>query len=119
VIAIGARPETAIERELTKRLEEPAGTEREKYLAGAIVYLRERLAAAEDALVIESWCAVDHSDRGKAAHELWLRWCHVSGFTSDPKEFPHLTDDLIGQLARQRDATRKATVDKLYTGQEA
>jgi len=114
MIAIGTRPETAIERELTKRLEEPAATERDKYLAGAIAYLRERLATAEDALVVYSWCAADHSERGKAAHELWLRWCHVSGFASDPKEFPHLTDELIQQLAARRDAIRKATLDKLW-----
>lgn len=114
MIEIGIRPETSVERELTQRLEEPAATEREKYLAGAINYLRERLAAAEDAVVMFSWCGMDHSPRGKAGHELWLRWCHVSGFSSSPKEFPHLTDELIERLAAQRDATRKQVVAKLY-----
>lgn len=116
-IDIGLRPETPVERELSKRMAEPAATEREKYLAGAIEYLRARLAAAEDALVVFSWTATDHSKRGKAAHELWLRWCHVSGFSSGAEEWPHLTDELIGRLAARRDAMRKATLSKLYGDQ--
>lgn len=111
------RPETAAERELSRRLNEPAATGREKYLVDAIVSLRERLAAAEDALVMHSWSGVDDGQRAKAAHELWLYWCRVSGFRSDPEEFPHLTDELIEQLAARRDETRRLTLAKLFRGQ--
>ena len=60
-----------------------------------------------------SWTPTGDSARGKAVHELWLRWCRISGFTSSPAEFPHLTDGLIDQLVAQRDATRKAALDRL------
>jgi hypothetical protein len=81
--------------------------------------LAERLQAAEDLCVMYAWSPSRHdSDRDKAAHELWLRWMDVSGNRCTTEENPHLTDELIAGLAAKRDATRNATLQRIFTDLE-
>lgn len=73
--------------------------------------LERRLSAAEDVVMMFSWTGVDHSDRGKAAHELWRRWLMIvpTDFVN-PKNHPHLRDKAIKPLVAERDATRARTL---------
>lgn len=77
--------------------------------------LEDRLDAAEDVCALLSWTPVDHSERGKALHELWLAW-QAAGGDSDQRAHPHLTDQLIAGLAERRDRTRAATLERLIGG---
>jgi hypothetical protein len=80
-----------------------------------------RLRAAEDVCVLYSWTAstAHQSDREKALHELWSKWYNLVGPAAcEPAKNPHLTDEVISDLARQRDATREATLRHFF-GDEA
>jgi hypothetical protein len=74
-----------------------------------------RLRAAEDVVVMWAWSGTDTgahaSDRRKSTFELWLRWREAGGDDS-PERNAHLTDELVEELAAQRDATRKATLER-------
>jgi hypothetical protein len=79
--------------------------------------IRERLEAAERVCVMYSWTSsLDDSDRPKALFELWRRWTEVSGNDCSPAANPDLSDELIGQLARQRDETRERTLAVIRDG---
>jgi uncharacterized protein YbaA (DUF1428 family) len=75
----------------------------------------ERLKAAEDVCVMFAWTQARYvTDRDKAAHELWRRWTAASGNDCSKKRNPHLTDELIAELAAKRDATRAATLRHFF-----
>lgn len=76
-----------------------------------------RLAAAEDVCVMFAWSPIVDTDPSKATQELWRRWVDLSGNDCSPDHNPHLTDELISELAAQRDATR-ARVLALMLGTE-
>jgi hypothetical protein len=79
--------------------------------------IRERLEAAERVCVLYAWTGGPHdSDRSKALHELWSHWVKVSGNDCSPAANPDLSDELIEQLARQRDATRERTLAAIRDG---
>lgn len=83
--------------------------------------LIERLKAAEDVCVIYGWTgSTSHrSDRDKALHELWRKWHEIAGPDAcDQDRNPHLTDELIAELARKRDATCETTLRHFF-GDEA
>jgi hypothetical protein len=89
-----------------------------KYGALSRTELETRLAVAEDVCVIYAWSpSRTVTDREKAAHELWDRWSHLAGNDCTAKSNPHLTDELIAELAAKRDATRAATLE-YYFGPE-
>jgi hypothetical protein len=76
--------------------------------------LEQRLNAAEDVVVMWSWCAARDTRGGReaATHELWLWWLGLGG-TSERKDNPHLTDELITALAERRHETRRRTLERL------
>jgi len=74
----------------------------------------ERLKAAEDVCVLFAWMPTADSERGKAAHELWRKWMDLSGNDCSAESNPHLTDELIAELAAKRDATRAATLEYFF-----
>lgn len=83
-------------------------------MADDLDQLRARLAAAEDLCVMFAWTVGGRgSDRDKAAHELWKRWVDVSGNDCSREQNPHLTEELITELATKRDATRRATLARM------
>lgn len=60
-----------------------------------IRHLRARLAAAENVCALFSWTAsrsMSDDDREVALHELWREWREFPGVSSDPDDWPHLTD---------------------------
>jgi hypothetical protein len=74
--------------------------------------LEERLRLAEDVCALLSWSPVRHdTDRDKALYELWRRWSHVA--STDRRDYPHLNDEVIAELARQRDETRAETLSRM------
>lgn len=81
--------------------------------------LERRLDAAEDVVVMFAWCASrsTESDRDAAAHELWVRWRELPGTSDSPESNPHLTDDLIANLARKRGAKRSAVLARTGLGE--
>jgi hypothetical protein len=79
--------------------------------------LEARLDVAEDVCVMYAWSPATTmgpaaTDRDKAAHELWVRWEHAGGDSSREAN-AHLTDELVSELARQRDATRARTLARI------
>lgn len=73
--------------------------------------LEARLDAAEDVCCMVGWTASDHSDRGKALHELWRTWlAQVPEDFTSPKAQPHLNNATVRRLAAQRDKTRQQTL---------
>lgn len=75
--------------------------------------LELRLRVAEDVCVMFGWCGVDHSQRGKAATQLWMRWAHLVGDDyTGPKAHPELAAS-EASLARQRDEKRQTTLQRL------
>lgn len=86
-----------------------------KYGALSRTELETRLSAAEDVCVMYAWSpSVAKTDREKAAHELWAEWFQLSGNDCTTKSNPHLTDELILELAAKRDATRAATLEYFF-----
>lgn len=79
----------------------------------ALDAMRPRLAAAERACLMFGWTAVVGSDRGKAAHELWVEWLEISGVSMDPREHPDLSDERITELAVRRDEKRAHALARL------
>src|ERR1700734_1302613 len=75
--------------------------------------IRERLEAAERVCVLYGWTGSGNSERGKALYMLWLRWTEVSGNDCSPEANPGLTDDVIADLARQRDDRRDSALMRL------
>lgn len=81
--------------------------------------LRVRLKAAEDVCLMFGWSparsgAPDETDREKAAYVLWQRWYAIAGADADPKKHPDLSDKVVAEIARQRDAERAAIMTKLF-----
>lgn len=74
----------------------------------------DRLKAAEDVCVMWAWSPTQDSKRDKATHELWRQWTNLSGNDSSPESNPHLTDELIAELAAKRDATRAETLQHFF-----
>ncbi|HMM95319.1 hypothetical protein [Phycicoccus sp.] len=77
------------------------------YSALTRAQLEARLNAAEDVVVLWSWSAArSETERERATFALWEHWLGIGG-SSDPKANPHLTDGLIGELARRRAAAEE------------
>lgn len=77
--------------------------------------LELRLRMAEDVCVMFGWCG-SHNDnqRSKAATQLWMRWAHLVGDDyTGPKAHPELAAS-EGALARERDAIRSRTLQRLH-----
>ena len=81
--------------------------------------LEQRLNAAEDVVVMWSWCVArdTEGDREAATHELWLYWLGLGGLP-EPKHNRHLNDGLIEALAARRRATRESTLARLLELQD-
>jgi hypothetical protein len=74
--------------------------------------IEQRLRLAEDVCALYSWSPThNETDRDKATYELWLRWITVA--STDRRDYPHLNDDVIAELARRRDETRAATLRRM------
>lgn len=73
--------------------------------------LRERLTAAEEVCLVFGWTRASMAtDHDKALHELWRRWCDVSGVSFLQSDHPELGDDRLAELARKRDEARTRTL---------
>jgi hypothetical protein len=78
--------------------------------------LEVRLRLAEHVCLMYGWspARVD-TDREKACHELWRRWtAAVPEAEQSRKATPHLSEDVVRELAAQRDATRATTLRRLH-----
>lgn len=74
--------------------------------------LEARLALAEDVCAMFSWSPARYdTDRDKAAYELWRAWAAVA--PTDRRDYPHLDDARIAELAARRDEIRAATLARL------
>lgn len=75
---------------------------------------RERLEAAERALVMFGWCGVGDSERDQAATELWQRWAALvdSDFLG-PRAHPDLDARALAACRRaRRDQTLAEFVER-------
>lgn len=75
---------------------------------------RARLAVAERVCTMVGWThSRMETDRDKALYELWHDWTELPGVSVAPADHPDLSDDVIRQLARKRDATRARVLARL------
>lgn len=71
--------------------------------------LEARLRAAEDVCVMYAWSPAGPggSDREKALAMVWRHWYDMVGAKFvEPEAQPHLSDERIAELARERDEIR-------------
>jgi hypothetical protein len=76
--------------------------------------LEARLDAAEDVCVLFAWSPIGDGVRNDAAFEAWAVWRKNHGGDDSRKGNPHLTDDVIQAMSDRREATRKATLARLF-----
>jgi hypothetical protein len=82
--------------------------------SAAMAAYRRRLDMAERVALMHGWSAHCHdTDREKAAYEVWRDWHDEYGKDAGRRLKPELTDEYIEQLARKRDATRAATLQRM------
>lgn len=77
--------------------------------------LERRLALAEDVCRMYAWSpARSKTDREKATYILWTRWLDAAEPTAvSPHLYPHLSDEEVAVLARERDDVRRRTRARL------
>jgi hypothetical protein len=78
--------------------------------------LESRLQTAEDVCLMYGWSTGNPryaSDREKATYMLWTRWHRIAGVSSSPADHPHLSEERIAELARERDRIREATLARI------
>lgn len=80
--------------------------------------IEARLRAAEDVCLMYAWSPARSGDprltnREKAAYILWRRWDEMAGKDTDPARNKHLGDDVVTELAAQRDAERERVMARL------
>jgi hypothetical protein len=76
--------------------------------------LEARLDAAEDVCVLFAWSPVGDSVRDDAAFEAWKVWRTDHGGDDSRKGNPRLTDNAIQVMSDRREATRKATLARMF-----
>lgn len=76
--------------------------------------LLDGLRLAERVCALVGWTATGHSERDKALTEVWMEWSRSRPGMSTRDAWPDLDDEGIKALAERRDATRAATLDRLF-----